>query len=399
MSGRPLRGCRVFDLTRFVSGSYATSLLAALGADVLKIELPPGGDSYRGQATDRIEGESALFMGLNGGKRSVAIDFRAGECRDIVEALLASSDLIVHNSRPGGLDAYGLDFASVHARHPHLVYGSISGYGDIGPAATRGGFDLILQAETGLMSVTGSPTSGPVKVGAPVLDIGAGLCVVVGLLAALRERDATGTGSEVSTSLLEFGMGGLTTLASSVLAGGEPPGLLGSHSPSFAPYGAFRASDDYVVLAGAGSEHLWVKLCETIARPQWTSDPRFATNADRVANRGVLTDSIEQVLATDSADSWVERLEAAGVPAGKVRPLEEVVASPQVAALDLVEQYDHEGAGRYSTMGVPFRLAGHRPRTGPSPVLGAHTREVLADLGVNSADVDELVARDVVVAP
>jgi crotonobetainyl-CoA:carnitine CoA-transferase CaiB-like acyl-CoA transferase len=211
---RPLRGVRVADLTRFVAGSQATMWLAALGAEVVKVE-PPAGDPYRAQGTERAGGESVLFMALNAGKRSVAVDFRDQAGREVMGRLLSRCDLLVENSRPGSLAAHGLDWESVHRRFPRLVYGSISGYGDVGPEAGRGGFDLILQAESGVMSVTGSPQSGPVKVGAPFLDVGAGLSCAFGLLAGYIERLRTGTGCLVSASLLEFGLAGLGTVLAS----------------------------------------------------------------------------------------------------------------------------------------------------------------------------------------
>ena len=215
MVSAPLDGLRVLDLTRFVAGSQATATLAALGAEVIKVEVPPGGDPYRVQGTERVGDQSVLFMSLNSGKRSVALDMRAPEASDAIERLLGSSDFLVENARPGSLARHGLDWDSVHARHPSLVYGSISGYGDVGPDATRGGFDLILQADSGVMSVTGSPESGPVKVGAPVLDVGAGMSCALGLLAAHIERLRTGEGRHVCSSLLEFALAGLGTLAAS----------------------------------------------------------------------------------------------------------------------------------------------------------------------------------------
>src|SRR5262249_2298759 len=267
-----LGGLRVIDLTRFVAGSQATMLLAALGAEVIKIEVPPG-DPYRAQGTEQINGESALFLALNSGKRSVAIDFREPARREALERLLSGADMLVENARPGSMARYGLDWESVHARYPALIYGSISGYGDVGPDAPRGGFDLILQAESGIMSVTGTQESGPVKVGAPVLDVGAGVTCALGLGAACVEGNATGVGGAcvggnrtgvgrlVSSSLLEFALTSLGALASAVLAAGEVPGLLGTHSPLFAPYGGFRTADGWLVLAGAGSEEMWRRAC------------------------------------------------------------------------------------------------------------------------------------------
>jgi crotonobetainyl-CoA:carnitine CoA-transferase CaiB-like acyl-CoA transferase len=399
VSTGPLTGTRVVDLTRFVSGAYTTMLLASLGAEVVKIEVPPDGDPYRGQGAERVGDESALFLCLNNGKRSLAIDFRVPACRDALERLLAGSDFFVHNARPGSLDAHGLGAAAVRQRHPHLVYGSISGYGDVGPDADRGGFDLILQAEGGMMSVTGAPGVGPVKVGAPLLDIGAALSVAVGLLGAHIEKLRTGEGREVASSLLEFSVAGMTTLAAALFVSGEVPPLLGSHSPTFAPYGAFRARDDWLVLTGAGNERFWHRVCEVLDLDGLVDDPRFASNALRVAHRDELTAIIEAALAHDDADPWIERLEAAGIPAGRVRDLGRVLDSAQVGALAAVETVAHPVAGEYRTVGPPLRLDGERPTLGPAPVLGADTRSVLASVGVDHGTIDWWVAEGWAVAP
>ena len=264
MVSAPLSGLRVLDLTRFVAGSQATATLAALGAEVIKIEVPPGGDPYRVQGTERVGGQSVLFMSLNSGKRSVALDMRAPEAADAIERLLQSADFLVENARPGSLARHGLDWESVHARHPSLVYGSISGYGDVGPDASRGGFDLILQAESGVMSITGSPGSGPVKVGAPVLDVGAGLSCVARPARRTRRAigDRRGTPRDVVAARVRARR--LGTLAASYFVSGDVPGLLGTHSPTFAPYGGFRTADGWIVLAGAGSEDLWVRCCRVL---------------------------------------------------------------------------------------------------------------------------------------
>ena len=322
-----LSGLRVLDLTRFVSGSQATMLLAAMGADVVKIEVPPG-DPYRWQGTERVGAESALFLALNAGKRSVAIDFRTPAGRQALEPVLASADMLMENSRPGSLARHGLDWESVHTRYPRLVYGSISGYGDVGPDAGRGGFDLILQAESGLMSVTGTEESGPVKVGAPVLDVGAGLSCALGMLAACIDRQRTGTGRLVSSSLLEFALATLGTVAASVMISGEVPGLLGTHSPTFAPYGGFRTADGWLVLAGAGSEEMWARACRVLGLRALLDDERFADNARRVAHRDQLTAEIEAVLTTRPTAYWLASLAEAGVPAAEVADLAQALDSP-----------------------------------------------------------------------
>jgi len=394
-----LTGLRVLDLTRFVAGSQATLLLAAMGAEVIKIEVPPG-DPYRGQGTQQINGESALFLALNSGKRSVAIDFRKPAGREALERLLPSADMLVENARPGSLARHGLDWESVHARYPALIYGSISGYGDVGPDAARGGFDLIVQAESGIMSVTGTPESGPVKAGAPVLDVGAGLTCALGMLAACVERQRTGVGRLVSSSLLEFALASLGTLAAAVLASGDIPGLLGTHSPVFAPYGGFRAADGWLVLAGAGSEEMWARACRALGLDALLEDERFADNPRRVANRESLTREIEAVLATRPAAHWLARLAEAGVPAGQVQDLRQVLARPQVAALGSIQELQHDKAGAYRVIGPPLRMdRAALTYPAPAPVLGADTRAVLAQAGMPGDEIDRLVGQGVAVVP
>jgi crotonobetainyl-CoA:carnitine CoA-transferase CaiB-like acyl-CoA transferase len=392
-----LSGLRVLDLTRFVSGSQATMLLAAMGADVIKIEVPPG-DPYRWQGTERVGGESALFLALNAGKRSVAIDFRTPAGRQALEPVLASADMLVENSRPGSLARHGLDWESVHARYPRLVYGSISGYGDVGPDAGRGGFDLILQAESGLMSVTGTEESGPVKVGAPVLDVGAGLSCALGMLAACIERQRTGTGRLVSSSLLEFALATLGTVAASVMISGEVPGLLGTHSPTFAPYGGFQTADGWLVLAGAGSEEMWARACRALGLQALLDDERFADNARRVAHRDQLTAEIEAVLTTRPTADWLASLAEAGVPAAEVADLAQALDRPQAKALGAVQELGHPAA--YRLVGPPLRV--DRAALGypaPAPRLGSDTRAVLGEAGLSQADIDGLARDGVVVAP
>lgn len=400
MVGGPLVGLRVLDLTRFVAGSQATATLAALGAEVIKVEVPPGGDPYRVQGTERVGDQSALFMSLNSGKRSVALDLRAPEAAGAMEHLLESSDFLVENARPGSLARHGLDWESVHARHPSIVYGSISGYGDVGPDAPRGGFDLILQAESGIMSITGSPDSGPVKVGAPVLDVGAGLSCALGLLAAHIERLRTGAGRHVCSSLLEFALAGLGTLAASYFVSGVVPGLLGTHSPTFAPYGRFRTSDGWIVLAGAGSEDLWVRCCRVLEVEELLSDARFVDNAARVRHRDALTERLERALAGRTSREWLRAFEAEGVPAAEIRDVAQVFGSPQPAALGSVQTLEHPEVGPYRVIGAPVRIdAEALPYPRPAPSLGADTREVLSAVGLSDPEIDDLVEAGVAIAP
>lgn len=389
----PLSGIRVVDFTRFVSGSYASQLLAGMGAEVLKIEVPPDGDPYRKQGAVRLGGESVLFMTLNSAKKSVAIDFRSAAATKHIERLVASADVVLENARPGSLDRYGLDYASIHARHPQIVYGSVSGFGDVGPAAGRGGFDLILQAESGLMSVTGHPETGPAKVGAPITDVGAGLTCLVGVIAALFERTRTGVGRHVATSLLEFALASLSTLATAAFVTHDPPGLLGTHSPNFAPYGAFRAADGWVVLAGAGSDELWVRLCDALDLRDLVDDPRFVDNASRVRHRAELSAAIERRTQAESVSHWLALLEEAGVPGTRIANLDDAFGSAQVEALGMVEHLVTGSGETFATVAAPLRVDGRRPEISRrAPRLGEHTKEVLIDLGASEAEVASLVA-------
>ena len=370
-----MNGVTVVDFTRFVSGSYAAMLMASLGAEVIKIERLPDGDPYR-KTGSRSGESSALFNCLNSGKRSVAINFDDPLDRDLLDRLVERADVFVENARPGSLEHHGLDHQTLCARFPKLVYASISAFGDAGPSRTRGGFDLVLQAESGVMSVTGDPSSGPSKIGLPMLDIGAGVSCLAVVLAALREREQSGTGTHVSTSLFEFGLAGFLTQADSIVRDGKVPGLLGSHSPSFAPYGYFQCADRGIIIAGSGAEELWQRLCVVLDAEDLISDERFASNAERLAHRDELTRCIDDSLASARAEVWLARFESAGIPAGEVRTADEALLSEQAQALGLLYELG-AGTDAYWNIAAPFRdESGPLVAPGPAPELGADNHEM-----------------------
>ncbi|MEE9277035.1 MAG: CoA transferase [Dehalococcoidia bacterium] len=383
-----LAGVTVVDLSQYVAGPYCTQLLGALGADVIKVEPIDSGDAYRRQGPQFLAGEATLFLALNSNKRSIALDFRTDRGHEIMRRLIQRADVMVENSRPGVFARVGLDYDSACAINPRIVYASISGYGQTGPAATRGAFDVVLQGVGGLMSVTGEADGRPAKVGAPVLDIGSAVLALAGILAALLQRERTNQGQHVDTSLLDFSVASLTTIAASYFASGQVPRRLGSASPSFAPYQAFHTADVDLVIAGSGSEDLWRRFAHAVGLAHLVDDDRFRTNADRVKNQRALTAITEERLAEHPASHWIAVLDAARVPCGPVNDLEALFASPQVAARELVAELEHPRAGTYRSTAVPLRLsASSTKHRSPAPVLGQHTAEVLRSLGYSDDEI------------
>ena len=318
--------------------------------------------------------------------------------------------MFAENARPGSLERAGLGPDRLHALNPRLVYASISGFGQAGPDAARGGFDLILQAASGIMAVTGTEAGGPVKVGAPVLDIGSGMSAATAIIAALFARTADGLGRTVSSSLLEFALGCFTSYAADILETGTSPGLLGNDSPQFAPYGVFRCRDGSLALAGAGSEPLWLKLCDVLGRPDWAADPRFTTNADRLRHRAELTAEIEQVLTRDSAGHWQQALDGAGIPASPVLPPAAALTSAQARpwrsarrpAPRTATAIRGPPAARGTTGPTSLPASAADPGAGAlgysrgAPALGQHTAEILGEAGLAAAEIDDLMARGIV---
>ena len=401
---QPLDGMRILDLTRALAGPYCTMMLGDLGADVIKIERPGRGDDSRGwgppfvgEAYGPYPGESAYFIAANRNKRSVTVNLKSVEGQEIVRQLAQVSDALVENFRTGALEEMGLGYEDMHALAPRLVYCSISGYGRTGPQAERPGYDFIVQAEGGLMGITGPKEGPPYRVGVPIVDITAGMFASSAILAALHARDRTGEGQLVDISLLDTQVALLANVASNYLVGGEPPLRLGNAHPNIAPYEAFRARDRWFALAAA-NQRQWATLCEVIGRPDLEDDPRFATNAQRVAHRPALLEVLGVVFAEREADEWLAELREAGLPCGPINTVADVFEHPQAEARGLALEVEHPTAGPVRVTGFPYKLSqtpaeAHRP----PPLLGQHTDQTLTELlGYSVEEIAQLRERGAV---
>jgi glutaryl-CoA transferase len=353
----PLEAMSVVDLTQYVAGPYCTQVLADLGASVLKVERPGAGDVYRRQGPVFADGESASFLTLNRGKRSLELDLAVEADRERLHGLLAQADVLVENMRPGALAKYALDYESLAKRYPRLVYCSISAFGQSGPMAGSGGYDVTIQALSGLMAATGHAGQPPAKIPVAALDFGGALYAVVGILAAVAQRERTGRGQWVQTSLLECAFAWLSMHVVTYLLGGGEPEPLGSRSPFFAPYEAYRTADGYLVVVGTGGQDAWGALCRVLDLERLVDDARFATNADRVRNAEELRIELEAVLATRTNADWVAALEPAGVACAPVQRLSQALEEEQTRVLEMITTLDHARAGRIPTVRLPLTLS------------------------------------------
>lgn len=397
MTDAPLSGVTILDLTRVLSGPYCTMLAADMGARVIKVEHPVRGDDTRAWGPPFVRGESAYFLSVNRNKESVAIDFKTDDGRRLLDALIARADVVIENFRPGTLDAIGLGYDAMHARHPRLVYVSISGFGQTGPRREEAGYDAIAQAEGGLMSITGAPDGPEVRVGVAVADISAGMYAFQGLLLALRSRDLTGRGQHVDISLFDSVLALLTYQAGRFFATGESPHRSGNRHTAIAPYDSFPANDGVLVLA-VGNDDQWRRFCAALGLTALGADARFTTNDRRVVDYARLRPLIEAATREWTLDRLVSALREAGVPCGAARSVADALADPQADARAMIETIDHPTAGPLNMLGLPIKLSATpgSVRT-PPPRLGEHTRRVLmGDLGLSESDVIALEARGVV---
>jgi crotonobetainyl-CoA:carnitine CoA-transferase CaiB-like acyl-CoA transferase len=380
-----LEGVRVLDVTQVMAGPFCAMQLSDMGADVIKVE-PPEGDSSR-----RMAGaggtDSPAFSAVNRGKRGIVLDLKSAAGRAAFERLLARADVLIENSRPGVMAGFGLDYARVSTRHPAIIYASISGYGQTGPDASKGGFDLIAQGISGLMSVTGEPGRAPAKIGVPLTDLGAALFALSAILAALHYRDRTGRGQYIDTSLVEAGLALSVWEAAQYFADGDVPGPLGSAHRMLAPYQAIRCADGYITL-GAGPDRLFARLAVLVGHPEWTSDARFADATSRVRHRDALIALIEAITVAQPRAHWLAALDAVGIPCGPINSYAEAFADPQVRARGMVVEIDHPTQGPVRMPGPPVKMSETPPTVSRrAPLLGEHTREVLREAGCTDDEI------------
>ncbi|MBT3325010.1 MAG: CoA transferase [Gemmatimonadales bacterium] len=396
-----LSGVRVVELSHIMAGPVCGLLLGDLGADVIKVERLPNGDGTRGFVPPDVKGESAAFMMLNRGKRGVAVDLRSEEGRSVVRRLVKDADVIIENFRAGTMEKMGLGYDDLSAINEKLVYCQITGFGSTGPMSNRGGFDLIAQGYSGLMSVTGEgPGRAPVKVGAPVTDITAGILAALGVVSALFERERTGKGQHVDTSLFEAGITQTFWQSAIALASGVSPGPMGSAHPLAAPYQTFPTTDGWINV-GASNEATWTRLTEALNAAELREDPRFRTNPDRMAHLDDLVRVLAPHFLERSTESWLERLQDAGVPAGPIASVGEMLENPQTKARGMVIDVEHSSLGLVRSLGFPVKMSGSGPKEDAeplrgAPLLGEHTRQVLAEAGFTGMEVDRLIGAEIV---
>jgi len=395
----PLKGLRVLDLTRVLAGPTCTQMLGDLGAEVIKIERPDAGDDTRGFAPPFVPNtkESAYFVGVNRNKKSLTLDIAKPQAQAIVLKLLESCDMLVENFKVGALAKYGLGWEQLSKKFPRLIYCSITGFGQTGPYAPRPGYDALIQAMGGVMSLTGEPNGAPQKVGIPVADLFAGLYGCIGILAALRHRDATGQGQQIDIGMLDTHVAWLANQGMNYLSTGENPPRLGNQHPNISPYQEFPTKDGYLILA-VGNDPTFARFCENTGLAHLLTDERFATNPNRVANRDLVTATLTPVMKTLTTMEWVDKLEALKIGCGPINTLEQVFADPHVVAREMVVEMTHGSGEVVKVIANPVKMSATPAdyRSAP-PILGEHSQHVLCDiLGMSAAEVAALREKGIV---
>jgi crotonobetainyl-CoA:carnitine CoA-transferase CaiB-like acyl-CoA transferase len=392
----PLAGMKVLELAQIMAGPTCGMMLADMGADVIKIEKLPGGDDSRGYREPRVNGVSAPFMILNRNKRGMALNLKHPQGREILLRMVKDADVLTENYRRGTLEKLGLGYEVLKEINPGLIYCAVSGYGRTGPWADKGGFDLIAQGFSGLMSVTGEPGRPPVKTGNSIADINAGILAANGILAAYAHKLKTGRGQVVDTSLMEAALQQTYWHAAIYFATGESAGPTGSAHLLTAPYQAFRASDGWLNVGGANQAN-WERITDVLGHPEWKADPRYATNSARMENLSLLVEEMSAAFITRTKDEWIAAFDAVGVPVGPVNTIGEALTHPQALARDMVVDLVHPQAGPTKALGCPIHFSETPTEiTRHAPMLGEHTRELLREYGFDDAQIDGFVAEGVV---
>ncbi|GAB7386445.1 CoA transferase [Bacillaceae bacterium] len=392
-----LEGMRVLDLTQVMAGPYCTMVLGDLGADVIKIERLPDGDDTR-RMGPFVNEESACFIMINRNKKSVTLNLKTEKGRQIFLDLAKKADVIVENYRPGVVKKLGIDYETVKELNPGVIYCSISGYGQSGPYSHKGGFDIMAQGLTGLMSMTGEPNGRPVKVGIAMNDIAAGVTALYSILAAYVHKLRTGKGQYIDVSLVESGLAWSVWESAGYFGAGIVPKATGSRHRVSAPYQAFRTKDGYVLVGGA-NQRTWEKFCrDVVEKPEWIEDPRFLTPNDRIENVDELEKCIEEILVQKETKYWLDKLDAAGVPGGPIYTYDQTLNDPHILARGMVQEFEHPRAGRMQTLGIPAKMSETPGRIRrPAPLLGEHTEEVLRrELNLPDAEIAKLRAENVI---
>jgi crotonobetainyl-CoA:carnitine CoA-transferase CaiB-like acyl-CoA transferase len=387
----PLAGIRVLDLTRILAGPLCTMMLGDMGADIIKVEPPETGDDTRAWGPPFLAGDAVYFLGVNRNKRSLTLNMAVPAGQKILAGLIAKADVLIDNFRLGTLEKWGFGDAWFERHTPRLVRCSITGYGSSGPKAALPGYDFILQAESGLMSICGEPDGKPTKYGVAIVDVCTGMLASNSILAALHARERSGKGQKVELSLYETSLAMLVNVAASYLAAGRNAARFGNGHPSIVPYTTYQTADAMIAL-GVGNERQFARIAEVLGHPEWAKDARFASNRARVENRSVIDGLINAALSHDKADAWLAKLKAAGIPCGKINSVAEALDDAQTAARRMIETVEHPAAGALKMLGIPFKFSATACSVRrPPPTLGQHSEEILSgELGLDDKAIAEL---------